>query len=154
MLSPKLPLVSNWRILRPSARLSHILILPSKEVAARYCPSSERAIDHISPAILASAQISVLYPLPMRQLWSRGNRTHNLGPFTPSPIISCCPDFDLATKTHASGYLSIPACGGMVAAKFVGIVESLKKGIIWLVGRVDFDGRRSGRGENLTRCST
>ena len=63
-----------------------------------------------------------------------GNRTHNLGPLTPSPIISCCPDFDLAPEAHASGHLSIPTCGGMVAAKFVGVVESLEEGIVRLVG--------------------
>ncbi len=66
MLMPKLPLVSNSRILDPSARLSHTLILPSNDVAARYWPSSERAMAHISPALLPS--------------------THHQHPFFPSHI--------------------------------------------------------------------
>lgn len=68
MLIPKLPFVSNSRILAPLARLSHTLILPLKDVAARYCPSSDRAIDHISPALLPSGQTSTLYSLQMEWL--------------------------------------------------------------------------------------
>lgn len=114
MLIPKLLFVSNSRILAPFARLSHTLILPSKDVAARYCPSSERAIAQISPTLLPSTQTSALLSFQMGQLWRRESRTHNLGPFTPPPVISCCPDFDLAPKAYASGYLSISAYGGMV----------------------------------------
>ncbi len=84
----------------------------------------------------------------------KGNRTHNLGPFTPPPIILCCPDFDLTPEAHASGYLSTFACGGMVAAQFVSILEGLKEGIVGLVGGMDLDGRRAGGGEDLRCCST
>ena len=71
MLIPKLPFVSNSRILAPFARLSHTLILPSNDVAARYCPSSERTIAHISPALLPSTQVSALYILQIGQLCRR-----------------------------------------------------------------------------------
>ena len=133
MLVPKIPFVSNSRILAPFARLSHTLILPSKDVAARYRPSSERAIDHISPALLPSAQISALYFLQLGQLWSWENRTNNLGPFTPLPIFSYSPDFNLAAEAHAGGYMSVSACGGVVAAQVVSVSESLKQGIVWLL---------------------
>ena len=66
ILIPKLPFVSNSRILAPSARLSHTFILPSKDVAARYCPSSERTRAHISPALLPSAHLSAFQSLPSR----------------------------------------------------------------------------------------
>lgn len=115
MLIPKLHFVSNSRILAPLARLSHTLILPSKDVAARYCPSSERATAHVSPTLLPSTQISAPYSFQIGQLWRREGRTHNLRPFTPPPIISCCPDHDLASEAHTSGYQSISAYGGMVA---------------------------------------
>ena len=133
MLIPKLPFVSNSRILAPFARLSHTLILPSKDVAARYCPFSERAIDHISPALLPSAQISAVWPFQLGQLWNWENRTYNLALFTPPSIFSYSPDFNFAPEAHASSYMSIPACSGMVAAQIVSIVESLKEGIVGLV---------------------
>lgn len=140
MLIPKLPFVSKSRILIPFARLSHTLILPSKDVPARYCPSSERAIDHTSPALLPSGQIFSTRALSPKHFRTRENRTHNLDPLTPPAIISCCPDFNLAPEAHTSGYLSTSACGGMVAAQFVSVVESLKEGIVRLIGRVDLDG--------------
>ena len=152
MLIPKLPFVSNSRILAPFARLSHTLILPSNDVAARYCPSSERAIAHVSPTLLPSTSVSALYSFQMGQLWRRESRTHNLGPFTPPPTILCCPYFDLAPETHTSGYLSISAYGGMVATQFMSIVECLKEGKVWLVRGVDLDGRRAGRGKDLRCC--
>lgn len=51
---PKFPLVSNSRIFAQFAKLSQTLTRPSTEVLARYWPSSDRAIAHISPALLPS----------------------------------------------------------------------------------------------------
>lgn len=56
---PKLPLVVNSRILEQSAKISHTLIRPSIEVLAKYWLSADRAIAHISPALLPSEIISV-----------------------------------------------------------------------------------------------
>lgn len=51
---PKLPCVSYSLIFCLFASRSHILILPSTVVLARNCPSSLRAMAHISPAVLPS----------------------------------------------------------------------------------------------------
>ena len=41
-----------------------------------------------------------------------------------------------------------------MAAQSVSAVESLKERIVGLVGGVDLNGRRAGRGEDLSCCST
>ena len=93
---------------------------------------------------------SAIHSLEMSQLCRRENRTHNHGRFTPPPTISCCPNFGLTPETHASGYLSITACNSVMAAQSVSIVESLKERKVGLVGGIDFNGRRAGRGEDLS----
>jgi hypothetical protein len=51
---PKLPFVSYSRILALSAAVSHTFMRPSYVVLARYCPSSDRAMAHSSPALFPS----------------------------------------------------------------------------------------------------
>lgn len=127
MLKPKLPLVSNSRILAPSARLSHTLIRPSKDVAARYCPSSDRAIAHISPALFPSASDQHALGQDIDLDLGKKSRTYNLALLTPVPFFHC-PYFHLASKAYTRCYLAISACCEVVAAEFMGFLEGLRQG--------------------------
>lgn len=146
---PKLPLVSYSRIFCRPARVSHTLMRPSYVVLARYCPSSESAIAHISPALLPSS-IGALVSAP--DVRSGGGstscHTYNLALLTPLAFLHG-PDFDFTAEAGAGGFLAVLARCDVVASELVGLGEGLRE---WEVGRggcVDLEVGGTGCGDGL-----
>lgn len=124
---------------------------PSYVVLARYCPSSESAIAHISPALLPST-IGIFVSPPYAKLGGGGTRCHtyNLALLTPLPFLHG-PNLDLAAEAGAGGFQAVFAGCDVVASELVGLGEGLREWEVGGGGGVDFEGGGTGGGDGLGR---
>lgn len=146
---PKLPLVSNSLIFLQPPTLSQTLIRPSTDVAARYCPSAERAMAQISPALLPSdprrAQLRACL-----EVWEGDIRTYNISLLHPLTFLRA-PELDISRKACTSKVMTIFGCCQMVYPKLVRCVQGLCKREVRLTCRIDLDIRRTRSRDDLVR---